>query len=214
MNKNAFGIQQKTWFSIPGNLEPIDYPGSHFFRYPKELALKVINEFCPPGGSVFDPFVGFGTTIVAAEQSGRWGIGFEIDSRRADFAKNRIHAPSRVINEKIQNLRAHSLPKFDLIFTSPPYGSFDSEENDPKQKYLNDFETIFLSMKDLMHDHSKLVIEISNVKDSRGALPIAFLGTAALLNHFCFLGELVRCNTSNAEAGPGYDHSYLLIFTL
>ncbi|MGE0634743.1 MAG: DNA methyltransferase [Pseudobdellovibrionaceae bacterium] len=205
---------KKTWFEIDGKLEPIDFKGPSYFRYPLDLALKVIEEFCIPRGSVFDPFAGFGTTLVAAQQTGRSGIGFELDLERATFAQSRIRSPGRVIHDRIQNLAKYNLPKFDLIFTSPPYASFESQENDPKEKYTIAFETIFCSFKSLMHDKSNLVIEISNVKDNRGALPIAFLATAALMKHYRFHGEIVRCNTGSEAAGPGYDHSYLLVFTL
>lgn len=203
----------KTWFSIDGGLETIDFDGPSFFRFPMELATFVLDKFCPQGGSVFDPFVGFGTTLVAAQETGRWGVGFEHDKTRMMYASKRIQAPSKIIFDGIQNLSRHDLPKFDLIFTSPPYASFSGPQNDPVDVYIRDLEKIFASFKNLMKSDAKLVIEISNVKDNRGTVPLAFLATQVLMKHYQFEGELVRCNTGNELAGPGYDHAYLLVFS-
>lgn len=42
------------------------------------------------GDTVFDPFLGTGTTTVAAMRSGRNSIGCEIDSTYAKLAEKRI----------------------------------------------------------------------------------------------------------------------------
>ncbi len=45
---------------------------------------------CPPGGIVLDPFVGSGTTLVAALQTGRRGIGFEMGADYTEIARRRV----------------------------------------------------------------------------------------------------------------------------
>jgi DNA modification methylase len=72
----------KSWFSIDGDLEPIDFDGPSFFRFPLELAELVISRYSAPGDWVFDPFCGFGTTLVAAQRLGRQAIGVEKDADR------------------------------------------------------------------------------------------------------------------------------------
>src|ERR671922_109955 len=67
----------KTWFAIDGSLEPLDYPGPSFFRFPVALAEHVITTCSAPGDWILDPFCGFGTTLVAAQRLGRQAIGFE-----------------------------------------------------------------------------------------------------------------------------------------
>jgi modification methylase len=42
------------------------------------------------GDTVLDPFLGTGTTTVAAAKSGRNSIGFEIDDHYFDLARKRI----------------------------------------------------------------------------------------------------------------------------
>ena len=95
---------------------------------------------------------------------------------------------------------------------SPPYVSFSGSQNDPVEIYLSDFQRIFISFKQLLKPEGKLIIEISNIKDSRGNVPLAFLTTRTLLTHCAFWGEFIRCNAGNNLAGPGYNHSYLLVF--
>ena len=41
------------------------------------------------GETVYDPFIGSGTTIIACEQSGRVGIGIDIDPAYVDVAVKR-----------------------------------------------------------------------------------------------------------------------------
>jgi DNA modification methylase len=209
---NEMSPRRKTWFAINGTLETIDFPGPSYFRFPQELADKVIDRFCPKGGSVLDPFVGFGTTLVAAQNQGRWGIGFEHDRERMEFARRRVEPPSQVIFDSVWNIADHNLPKFDLVLTSPPYSSFHGPQQDSAEKYIADFERMFCSLAPLMKVESWLIVEISNVRGDRGVTPVAFLATIALMKHFRFWGEEIRCNTGGEIAGPGYDHSYLLLF--
>lgn len=63
---------------------------SHYAVYPEELARRLILSMCPPGGMVLDPFAGSGTTLAAAEGVGRSGIGFDLDRRNADLARERV----------------------------------------------------------------------------------------------------------------------------
>lgn len=53
-------------------------------------ACHYIEALCPPGGAVLDPFLGSGTTLVAAKQLGRQYFGIEIDEVTARAAQERI----------------------------------------------------------------------------------------------------------------------------
>ncbi len=113
-------MQDKTWFTIDGTLESIDCSGPSFFRFPLELAELVVNRFSDPGGWVLDPFCGFGTTLVAAQNLGRQVIGFEKEPQRGAFAAKRVVPPSRVLTEDSRYILEYELPSFNLLFTSPP----------------------------------------------------------------------------------------------
>lgn len=52
---------------------------AHFATYPKELIKPCILAGAPPGGIVFDPFLGSGTTAEVAQDLGRRWIGVELN---------------------------------------------------------------------------------------------------------------------------------------
>jgi len=62
----------------------------HPTQKPITLMVAVIRDFVILGGCVADPYMGSGTTGVAAIQTGRRFIGIEIDERYFDIACQRI----------------------------------------------------------------------------------------------------------------------------
>jgi DNA modification methylase len=80
--------------------EDIRWPGEGYFfnepRYghpamtPLKLMKRLVNLFTQPGDTVFEPFMGSGTTGVACAQLGRNFIGCEIDPTYYAIAEKRI----------------------------------------------------------------------------------------------------------------------------
>lgn len=62
----------------------------HGATFPIELANKVITNFTTTGNIVYDPFLGSGTTALAAKQTGRNYIGSEITKKYYDFSVERL----------------------------------------------------------------------------------------------------------------------------
>jgi len=62
----------------------------HPAPYPVELAERLIRMFSFVGDTVLDPFLGTGSTTVAAAKSGRNSVGFEVDEHYFDQAHTRI----------------------------------------------------------------------------------------------------------------------------
>jgi DNA modification methylase len=60
---------------------------------PYELARRIILTTTEPGETVVDPFCGSGTVVQAAVDSGRHGLGFDVDPKYADHAAGRILTP-------------------------------------------------------------------------------------------------------------------------
>lgn len=63
---------------------------AHSAAYPVELPKWFISLFTPTGGLVLDPFMGSGTTAVAAKMLGRDFVGVEKDSAFCKLAEDRI----------------------------------------------------------------------------------------------------------------------------
>ena len=63
---------------------------NHGAVFPLELAERVIANFSKPGQVVFDPFMGVGTSGVAAKNLGRDFVGIEINSNYFQVSESRI----------------------------------------------------------------------------------------------------------------------------
>lgn len=66
----------------------------HPAPYPLELAERLVRMFSFVGDTVLDPFLGTGTTAVAASRWGRHSVGTEIDPHYFDLAARRLHEES------------------------------------------------------------------------------------------------------------------------
>lgn len=62
----------------------------HPTQKPIHLMSSIIADYAPPAATIVDPFMGSGTTGVAAVQMGRRFIGIERDPKYFDTAKRRI----------------------------------------------------------------------------------------------------------------------------
>ncbi|WP_247565234.1 DNA methyltransferase [Bradyrhizobium sp. 151] len=56
-----------------------------------KMLQPLIDAFCKPSGVVLDPFCGSGSTLVAANDSGRDYIGIELEDRHYRTAQLRLH---------------------------------------------------------------------------------------------------------------------------
>lgn len=89
--KTGSRISKKT----PNIFSGYSYYGKHK-HHPSEKTLDVAKKLvcwaCDEGETVLDPFCGSGTTILAAQETGRIGIGIEKDEIFANVAMERIHS--------------------------------------------------------------------------------------------------------------------------
>lgn len=62
---------------------------------PLSLMRDLVFLFSDPNETILDPFLGSGTTLVAAKSLGRNGIGIEIDEKYCEVAAERLRLQSR-----------------------------------------------------------------------------------------------------------------------
>jgi len=77
---------QQIWTGLTG-ASTKDHPAP----FPLELAERLVRMFSFVGDTVLDPFMGTGTTTVAAAKWGRNSVGFEVDSHYFKLAEQRIN---------------------------------------------------------------------------------------------------------------------------
>ena len=68
--------------SLPGNGHPAVFP--------VRLVREIIRLLSPPGGKVMDPYMGSGSTMIAALKEGRGCVGIEISQKYCDMAFERL----------------------------------------------------------------------------------------------------------------------------
>ena len=77
--------------------------------FPFELPYRLINMFSVRGDTVLDPFLGTGTTTLAAMTSGRDSIGYEIDENFSEIIASELFEKEDFINKVIERRLAKHL---------------------------------------------------------------------------------------------------------
>jgi excisionase family DNA binding protein len=85
-NRKALGSEEDIWriAARPEN------PHSHAAPFPMQLVDRCLACGCPEKGTVLDPFLGSGTTALAALRSGRSAIGIDMKSDYCTQTEQRI----------------------------------------------------------------------------------------------------------------------------
>ena len=93
----------------------------HPAPFPEELAYRLVRMFSFVGDTVLDPFLGSGTTMVAAVKADRNSIGVEIEQRYLEMVRKRVvqfkralMKPSRLVEESHLEM-AHFAKNLELV---------------------------------------------------------------------------------------------------
>jgi len=87
LRPNPDGKNMRTVWSI--NTKP--FPDAHFAIFPETLVERMIKAGCPEKGVVLDPFMGAGTTAVAARKLNRNYIGYDLNADYVKMANERLY---------------------------------------------------------------------------------------------------------------------------
>lgn len=71
-------------------INTVPFSGGHYAAFPPKLAETCILAGCPEGGITLDPFMGSGTTGLAAQSLNRHYVGIELNPAYCDMAAERI----------------------------------------------------------------------------------------------------------------------------
>lgn len=102
--ERAFSVipdaMHKAWFRQIWSDVPGASTRSHPAPYPVELATRLVRMFSFVGDTVLDPFLGSGTTALAAWQTGRNSVGVEIDEKYLELASRRFRKHANTLSSR------------------------------------------------------------------------------------------------------------------
>lgn len=122
----------------------------HPATFPISLAKSVIELFTHEGELVVDPFVGSGTTLVAAQDLNRNAVGFDLKQEYIELCQRRL-AQANLFHESKQiaiHDDARLIPQYfepgtiSLIWTSPPYANLLNRARKNKSRRLRKDEQL------------------------------------------------------------------------
>lgn len=76
-DRTGLAGEEDVWFIEPDRTLP--NRGVHYAPFPRDLVKRCLACGCPPSGIVLDPFVGGGTTMIAALEAGYPVIGIDLN---------------------------------------------------------------------------------------------------------------------------------------
>ncbi len=115
----------------------------HPATYPISLARRIIEQFTHKGELVLDPFVGSGTTLIAAQDASRNAVGFDLSPEYIELCQTRLAKNKGLLSGSSQHAvcnDAHNIPNYlrpnsvSLIVTSPPYANLLNRKRKNKSR--------------------------------------------------------------------------------
>lgn len=142
-------LTAKEWLKCQLGVWQFNYEGRdirdksvHPATFPLSLAARVIALFTHEGELVLDPFVGSGTTLIAARDLNRNAVGFDLQPTYIQVCKERLaqtklfgEAEQIAICDDAQNIDNYlDAETVSLILTSPPYANLLNRQRRNKSR--------------------------------------------------------------------------------
>ena len=135
--KNQMGVWQFNY-----EARDIRDKSIHPATFPISLSKRIIELFTHEGELVLDPFVGSGTTLVAAQDTNRNAVGFDLQKTYVELSKSRLStdnlfnsARQIAVMEDARNISKYlNKETVSLIWTSPPYANLLNRERKNKSR--------------------------------------------------------------------------------
>jgi DNA modification methylase len=147
----------------------------HGAVYPVKLVDRIIRLYSREDDLVFDPFLGVGSSCIAAMHAGRRSIGVELNPEFATLANEWIageaecaHQPQVIVGDCLEHVK--SVHDVQLTVTSPPYANFIGRS-------VADRKKTHKTSKLVLDNNSRVRVYSSSPKDLGNLEYEAFLET-------------------------------------
>jgi hypothetical protein len=224
-------------YGLPEDLRARDVFGGRDCGWVSQMR-PFVRAYSRPGETVFDPFCGFGTTLLAAALEGRAGLGMEIDAVRVALAGERLQRHGVDAPIVCGALPYTDIPRrIDLCLTSVPYfgcrwpGSVSMGQcySAPDfDTYLSTMRAVLYAVREALPNDGYCIVMAENVRLDGRTLPMAWELARILDSLFLACDERVICypprrqtaindsaiDRSGTDSGMTSDrtHEYALIY--
>ena len=176
-----------------------DKSGKHeniyYGNFVPQIPNQLIRRYTKKGETVFEPFMGSGTTLFECEQLGRKYIGFDINSKIVDYVGQKVSGESYYFIKECNSLDARkvggnfeiafdnlSIESVQFVLMHPPYldiVKFTDDANDLSQignlkEFIGKFKTICENSLKYLDKNRYFAIVVGDVYKSGEVLPLAF----------------------------------------
>jgi DNA modification methylase len=160
------------WKDIQKNKE--EWALRHPAMFPIMLVERLIDIFTNSKEQVvLDPFMGSGSTLIAAQNKGLKGIGFEVNKEYISMAKNRLDNIYRtifindnnykLINNSAENIDTYLSPNsIDLTITSPPYWDILNRKRSADHKAIRNYSNSSIDFGNIS-DYNQFLTSLQGV---------------------------------------------------
>src|SRR3989344_7065999 len=165
--QNSFSI----WRDIRKNSEEKQL--KHPAMYPIQLCEKRIEIYTHDNGEVIlDPFMGVGSTIIAAQNLNRKGIGIDLSEEFYNIAKNRIgkifqgrnfeYKSDLYLGDSRKVLKGINSNSVDFCVNSPPYWDILNQRRTADNKKKVNYSDSKLDVGNI-DDYHKFLLELKKI---------------------------------------------------
>jgi DNA modification methylase len=174
-----FWEERNVWFSdvwnFKGTKQKIDISETRkkSAAFPLELPYRLINMYSLQQDTVLDPFLGTGTTTIAAIASKRNSIGYEIDPMFLGITNKNIENTSRnFLNSYIQNRIEQHRKFINARKLDPEKDEIKHYNENMKMPVMTSNETAikFYFIKSLERFNDKVLVSYNYIKHTEFAL--------------------------------------------
>lgn len=184
--KTNYPIKKGATYVSPLNFsDDLDKSIQRWYRYKEGYSLSLVRNLIKQysihdGGSILDPFLGSGTTIIGANLNNKNGIGFEVNPFTKFLASLKIRSNNKqtiaLFSERFRNLLSQNLSNVKE-YPMPPL-SFANKifEPDIRESFMK-YKTLIGKEQPIIRDYLMLgwlsiLEEISNYRKAGNGLKI------------------------------------------